>query len=644
MHRTRESTAGGDLPAKSAFIEDEDNSSLKNLQYNTVNEWYTAFIQNACEGFFLSDLNCNILYVNDAFCKMSGYSRIELLSMNAADLILKTPAEIKKFKNNVEKAINKGESSFEVKSKRKDGHILDLAVSYRYMDVAPGFIFCAHRDVTEQNKINRELIESEERYNALVALGGRVGEAVIIMQDIKREEGVQTFVSDEWVKITGYPMEELLGMPFFNLLKPEYYSASLDRYRRKMKGEVMLNPFEMEIIRKDGVIVNIEFTSVHTNYKGKIANVAYIRDITERKRVENAVKESESRLQSVLSSIDDWVYVFDKEARFISCHPEPAKEIYELKKDFIGKKHSEVMPANLDKLFSAAFNKNMNGMVADYEFSREVCDKKRWINVKLSPMLIDGEFNGAVAVIRDVTQRKQAEQKLKESQKELRTLSVHLQYIREAERKDIAYRIHEELGQLLAALKMDISWLQKQLLNQNEVPEKKMEDVLKLINMSIQIAKSVSAELKPGLLYELGLLAAIECQTEEFFNLTGIKCNVSSTPAKITVDQELSITLFSVFQELLTNVYKHAEATVVDIGLRKQCKKITLIVNDNGKGITEEQINAPRSLGLIGIRERIQYWGGTVTVIGIPGEGTHVTINIPLNKKGGLTADESSDY
>ncbi len=112
--------------------------------------------------------------------------------------------------------------------------------------------------------------------------------------------------------------------------------------------------------------------------------------------------------------------------------------------------------------------------------------------MKLSPMFIDGEFNGSVAVIRDITQRKQVEQKLRESQKQLRALSVHLQYIREQERKDIAHRIDEELGQLLAAVKMDVSWLQKQMLNCTEIPEKKMADILKLVDMSIQIVKSVS--------------------------------------------------------------------------------------------------------------------------------------------------------
>ncbi len=643
MRRSQDNMAD-ELISPEGTIQDSDlQPSFARSQYSIINDWYKAVIQNATEGFFLSDLKSNILYVNDAYCSMIGYNRSELLSMNAVNLIVKTAAEIKKFNNNIERTIKEGETSFEIKSKRKDGRVIELAVSYKYMDVGPGFIFCVHRDITEQKEINKQLIESEERYNALVALGGRVGESVVIMQDIKNQEGVQTFVSDEWIKVTGYSVKELIGMPFFNLLKPEYHSASLDRHRRKLRGETILDPFEMEIIRKDGAIIDIEFTSVHTTYKGKRANVAYIRDITERKRVENAVKESESRLQSVLSSIDDWVYVFDKEGRFISCHPEPAKDIYGNKGDFIGKRHSEVMPSRVDKLFSTAFKQNMNGIVADYEFSRDANGKKKWINVKLSPMFIDGEFNGSVAVIRDITQRKQVEQKLRESQKQLRALSVHLQYIREEERKDIAHKIHEELGQLLTAVKIDISWLQKQIFHHNEIPDKKIEDILKLVDMSIQIVKGVFAELRPGLLYELGLLAAIEWQTEEFYKLTGIKCNVTSIPAKIVIEQELAITFFSVFHELLTNVFKHAEATKVDIGLRKLGKKITLTVNDDGKGITEEQINAPHSLGLIGVRERVQYWGGTVTITGIPCEGTHVTVSIPLNKKGVLKNYESPD-
>ena len=157
---------------------------------------------------------------------MLGYNRNELL-YEAIDLIVTTTSERNKFNNNIEKTINECEASFEIKSSRKDGSTIDLSVSYKYMDVGPGFIFCVHRDITEQKEIIKQLSESEELYHALVSLGGRVGEAVIIMQD-KGKEGVQTFVSDEWLKITGFSRVELLGTPFFNLLKQEYYTASLD--------------------------------------------------------------------------------------------------------------------------------------------------------------------------------------------------------------------------------------------------------------------------------------------------------------------------------------------------------------------------------------------------------------------------------
>jgi PAS domain S-box-containing protein len=641
MRRIQERPDESLLSQEGQIPESDIDSPSSKVRYSIINDWYKAVIQNATEGFFLADIKGNLLYVNDAYCRMIRYNRDELLSMNARDLVIKSSKEINKFNNEIEKTKSDGESSFEIRSKRKDGRVIEVAVSYKYMDVGPGFLFCVHRDITEQKKIHQQLIESEERYHALVALGGRVGEVVVIMQDIKNQEGVQTFFSDEWIKITGYARAELLGMPFFNLLKQEYRQPSLDRHRRKLRGEIIPGPFDMEIITKDGTEVNIEFTSVHTTYKGKRANVAYIRDITERKRVENNTKESESRLQSILSSIDDWVYVFDKEGRFLACHPEPAKDIYEPKGDFIGRKHSEVMPVRIDKMFTDAFNLNKNGEVADYEYSRDVNGEKKWINVKLSPMFIDGGFNGSVAVIRDITRRKQVEQKLRDSQKQLQALSVHLQYIREEERKDIAHKIHEDLGQLLTAVKIDLSWLQKQMLQKHEIPVNKMEDILKLVDMSIQIVKGVSAELRPGLLYELGLLAAIEWQTEEFQKLTGIKCNVTSVPQKIVMEQELAITFFSVFQELLTNVFRHSKAKKVEICLRKQGKKVVLTVNDDGKGITEKQINEPHSLGLIGVRERVQFWGGSVTIIGIPEEGTHITVSIPLNKKGELKSYES---
>jgi len=167
------------------------------------------------------------------------------------------------------------------------------------------------KDLTERKQAEAALRESEERYRALVNLGGKVGEAIIMLQDTEQGDATQTFVSNEWPRMTGYSREELLGMSFFDLLHPKDREASLVRHWRKMSGESVPGLFEMSIIRKDGTEVPVELTSAYTTYQGERANVAFIRDITERKRAEEKIQQQSGFLNGVLDSFAPSLYVID---------------------------------------------------------------------------------------------------------------------------------------------------------------------------------------------------------------------------------------------------------------------------------------------------------------------------------------------
>jgi signal transduction histidine kinase len=212
-------------------------------------------------------------------------------------------------------------------------------------------------------------------------------------------------------------------------------------------------------------------------------------------------------------------------------------------------------------------------------------------------------------------------------------LFLCLQSARERERALIAREIHDELGQALTALKIDLSWLANKLPKNHNLLIEKTRSMSRLVDTTLNSVKKISSELRPWILDELGLQAAIEWQSEEFQKWTGVECKVAFSPEKIILDKGRSIAIFRIFQEALTNIARHTNATRVSIRLTKKADKVVLRVKDNGRGISPEQISSLNSLGLIGMRERAHYWEGEVRIKGIQNKGTEIIATIPLNKK-----------
>jgi signal transduction histidine kinase len=237
----------------------------------------------------------------------------------------------------------------------------------------------------------------------------------------------------------------------------------------------------------------------------------------------------------------------------------------------------------------------------------------------------------AMREARDRAQHKRAEDELRESHKQLRALSVYLQSVREEERTRIAREVHDELGQALTSCKLDLSWIASRLPRELKPLLEKTRALSAHIDSTIQMVRRISTELRPGILDHLGLGAALEWQANEFQARTGIKCDVYAHLGETQLAPDLNTTFFRIFQETLTNVIRHAGATEVTVKLREREGRIVLEIKDNGRGISKEEVNNTKSMGLLGMRERAALLGGNFKISRIPGgKGTKVTVSIPI--------------
>ena len=229
-------------------------------------------------------------------------------------------------------------------------------------------------------------------------------------------------------------------------------------------------------------------------------------------------------------------------------------------------------------------------------------------------------------------ERKRAEEQLLESHEQLRALSAHLQSVREQERTRIAREVHDELGQALTSLKLALSRLGRQLPRTLKSHAQNVKPLVARIDSTIQTVRRIATELRPGILDDLGLVAAIEWQANDFQEHTGIRCQVSAMVKEPVLNQELTTAFFRIFQETLTNVIRHARATRVEVQLRRENGSLLLEVKDNGLGISEAQISGTQSIGLRGMRERAELLGGQLSIQAHQGQGTAVTVKIPLRQ------------
>jgi signal transduction histidine kinase len=247
---------------------------------------------------------------------------------------------------------------------------------------------------------------------------------------------------------------------------------------------------------------------------------------------------------------------------------------------------------------------------------------------------VTGQLLAANAsLVSEIADRQRREDEFRRSTEQLRELSARLQSVREEERTRISRAIHDELGQTLTGLKMDVAWLQGHLEPQQPALLAKTQAMSKLIDTTIQTVRRISTELRPGIL-DLGLVATIEWQLQEFQTRTGVESKLITALEETALDDASSTAVFRILQEILTNVARHAQATQVEVILEERAGFLRLQVRDNGRGITKSEIRSPKSIGLLGMQERARLQAGEVRFQGTAGKGTIVTVQLPLNLAG----------
>jgi signal transduction histidine kinase len=239
-------------------------------------------------------------------------------------------------------------------------------------------------------------------------------------------------------------------------------------------------------------------------------------------------------------------------------------------------------------------------------------------------------YGNKAALGREISARKAIEKELRNSEQKFRALAAHIQSVREDDRTGIAREIHDELGQALTGLKMDLSWLEKRLPGDLMEPAAKIKSMFRLIDDTIHSVRRIASDLRPQVLDDVGLTGAIKWQAREFQARTGIRCKVDLPEEPLVMDQERSTAVFRIFQEAMTNVARHARATRVEIQLRLDAGHLLLSVLDNGLGISPTALRSPKALGLLGVRERALLLGGKVGIEGVDGRGTSIRLSLPL--------------
>ena len=499
----------------------------------------------------------------------------------------------------------------------------------------------ANLEIIRRQTAENDLRQSEERYRSLYH------KTPAMLHSID-DSGKILSVSDYWSEGLGYSTDEVKGKHLTDFMTEESRQKAVSMVMPTFFREGECKDINYRFIKKQGDVIDVLLSAIaEKDQQGNVSrSLAVLVDITERKRAEEELKLAQEKLSnhsrelekqvrqrtreitSFLQYTPAVVYIKDADGRYIMVNSRYEELFGHKKDDVIGKTVHDVFPTDV----ADQFRRN-DQMVIKYKRPYQAEDRIPmgddvywYLSVRFPLFDEAGDVTRVCGISVNITDLKQAQQKL-------RRLSGSIITNQEKERTAIARELHDELGQVLTALRMDTVWLKERLAGVDAKASARALDMCELIDSTITEVGSIATRLRPAVLDDLGLIDALEWYTTEFEKRTGLTCVFKHAPVP-ELKEVMAIAIYRITQEALTNVARHAQATFVDVSLIINNGQLTLNVEDDGRGFNPNGLTEQEELGLAGMRERAYLIGGDLLITSVPGKGTSVQLTLPVEGGG----------
>jgi PAS domain S-box-containing protein len=615
-------------------------------------------------------------FVNAQWSKITGYTREELLGVSFFDLLNPEDREASLARHRQKMSGKAVPGLYEMSVIRKDGIEVPIELTGSFTTFRGQRINMVYiRDITERKKADAEILESEDRFNTILQLGADTGEAIVILQNSDRAEGRYVLVNNLLSKLTGYSKAHLLQQSIFSLLSPEYIDAFLLRYREVIAGNAIRGSMDASLIAKSGITLPVEITIAPIKYHGASSALLRIKDITKRKETEKALRDSEEKYHTFFHdapiALAEWDYslfkryvdnlqrdgVVDLRAYF-DRHPSSIVHCLKLINitnlnqahlEFANAKNIEDIRVSVKSIQPKQPEqiKNIKVFIDDFvklaegktQFSKEeeivVDGREKTVLTHFNiPPGYTSSWSKILTSLTDITELRQNQKRLQKSESRLRLLNKQILNTQEQERLRIARELHDCLGHEVLHIKRKVQFLHGA--TKEERTSIAAKDLLLLCDHLIETVHTLSVQIRPMMLDDLGLEKTLRWYTENFERSNGICCVLHSALGirGSMIGNDVSLAAYRVFEEAMSNVLKHSKAETIHISACIRKSTLIISVKDDGIGYSPKSIDGI-SLGLIGMAERAISVGGHVLLYGNKGKGAKVMAYFPLRLNSG---------